>query len=70
METPMSEYWILPYTTMSYRPINKHRFFFCGGRGSNPGPCLYYALSKPIELCLRGQTLSIKAKMHFVEFSG
>jgi hypothetical protein len=25
-------------------------FFFRGSRGLNPGPCIYYALSKPTEL--------------------
>jgi hypothetical protein len=30
-------------------------FFFCGGRGLNHRPCIYYALSKPIELRSRGQ---------------
>jgi len=25
-------------------------FFFCGGRGLNPKPCIYYALSLSIEL--------------------
>ena len=23
--------------------------FFCGGQSSNPGPCIYYALSIPTE---------------------
>jgi len=26
--------------------------YFCGGRGLNPGPCIYYALSLPTELKL------------------
>jgi len=30
-------------------------FVFCGGRGSNPVPCIYYALSLPTELSSRGQ---------------
>jgi hypothetical protein len=30
------------------------RFFFGGGRGSNHGPCIYYALSIPTELSSRG----------------
>jgi len=25
-------------------------FFFCGGRGLNPRPCIYYALSIPTEM--------------------
>ena len=25
-------------------------FYFCGGRGRNPGPCIYYALSLPTKL--------------------
>jgi len=28
--------------------------FFCGVRGSNLGPCIYYALSIPTELCSHG----------------
>lgn len=28
--------------------------FFGGGRGSNPGPCIFYALSIPTELSSRG----------------
>jgi hypothetical protein len=31
------------------------RFFFCGGRGSNPRPYIYYASSLPTELNSRGQ---------------
>ena len=30
--------------------------FFCGGRGSNPKPCIFYALSLPTELSSRGQS--------------
>ena len=33
--------------------------FFCGGRGLNPGHCIYYALSIPTELSSRGQTMVI-----------
>jgi len=29
-------------------------FFFCGGRGSNPKPCIYYALSIQTELSSQG----------------
>ena len=31
-------------------------FFFCGGRGLNLRPCIYYTLSKPTELNSRGQS--------------
>jgi len=31
----------------------KFLFFLGGGRGSNPGPCIFYALSIPIELSSR-----------------
>jgi len=30
-------------------------FFFCGGRGLNLRPCIYYALSIPTELNSREQ---------------
>jgi len=33
----------------------KVQWNFCGGRGSNPGPCIYYALSVPTEISSRGQ---------------
>jgi hypothetical protein len=32
-------------------------FFFCGGRYLNPGPCIFYALSVPTELCSRGHIM-------------
>jgi len=32
-----------------------HCIFFGGGRGSNPRPCIYYALSIPTELSSKGQ---------------
>jgi len=35
--------------------LDKHiHFFFGGGRVLNPIPCIYYALSLPIELSSRG----------------
>jgi len=32
----------------------------CGGQGLNPGPCIFYALSIPIELSSRGQLFVIR----------
>jgi len=34
-------------------------YFFGGGRGLYPGPCIYYVLSLPTELSLRGHTLYV-----------
>jgi len=34
------------------------KLFFCGGRGLNPGPCIYHALSLPTELSSRGDQQS------------
>ena len=34
-------------------------FFFCGGRSLNPKPCIFYALSLPIELSSRGLLIFI-----------
>jgi len=34
-----------------------------GVRGSNPDPCIYYALSMPIELISRGQFFRILQKL-------
>ena len=33
---------------------NKKQKKICGGRDSNPGPCIYYSLSLPTELSSRG----------------
>ncbi|AES80706.1 hypothetical protein MTR_7g083890 [Medicago truncatula] len=30
-------------------------FFFCGGQGSNPEPCIYYVMSLSTELSSREQ---------------
>jgi len=36
-------------------PTNSSHHFFGAGRGLNPGPYIYYALSLPTELSLRGR---------------
>jgi len=34
-------------------------YIFGSGRGLNPGPCIFYALSQPTELSSRGPKLRI-----------
>jgi len=38
---------------------SKLMYFFCGGRGLNPRPCIFYALSLSTELSSRGHILCI-----------
>jgi len=40
---------------VSFSQIDASLFFFCGGRDSNPGLCIYYPLFLPTELSSRGQ---------------
>ena len=46
----------------SFNTLNPKTFFFGGGRDSNPGPCIYYALSIPTELSSWGQIGSLDPK--------
>ena len=42
-------------------------FFFCGGRGLNLGPCIYYALSLPTEWSSQGRLSGRVSKIYIWE---
>ena len=55
---PHKKCYVFVPTKFSSVKFNPSCFFFvfCGGRGLNPEPCIYYALSLLIELSSRGQS--------------